>query len=397
MSGRSLRVLVVATLCMSSVAMAPGLVIILAVQIRRDLAMTPVQLGLAVTIYSVAIAATSIAFGRLADRIGWPRTVLMSLTASILLLLAVAFLVQSFISLLPLMFLAGANVALSIPATGLALARELPAEHQGLTFGLKEASIPLTFLLGGLAIPAVALTIGWRWAFVLGTALPLLAAAVLLVDPSDLRRSPSTSTAGPEASEPEAKKVPKVFRLLAVAGGLAAASLAGISFAALSAVDAGLTEASTGLLIAAASVASIISRIGVGVVADRRHSGGFPEAATMLLIGALGYAFLITHTPLAAVVGTVIMYAFGWSFTGVMWQGAVAAHPQAPASATGVIQVGFGIGIAVGPLSFGAIVDVSGYSLAWATMTVLGVAAAATLYVGALKVRSGVTAGVDPN
>lgn len=383
MNRRSLRVLAVAALSNSSVAMAPGLIIILAVQIRAEIGVTPFQFGLGLAGYSLAIVFLSVRLGRFADRVGWARAVLLAMAISIALLLAIALSLQSLLTLLIFFFLTGIVIGLGIPATGLALAREVPADKQGLTFGVKEAAVPFTFLLGGLAIPAVALTIGWRWAFVIGVALPLLTSALILIEPRDLKRpEKKASEAANAGAQPEAPPLPREFRILQIGAGLAIASLAGISFSALSVVDAGISEASAGLLIAVASAFGIVSRIAIGMIADRRHSGGFPESAFMLFVGAIGYAILVVHTPTAAVVGIILMYAFGWGFIGVFWEGAAAAHPQAPASATAFLLVGFGAGVAIGPTLFGALVDLSGYPLAWATMSVLGVVAAATVYGG---------------
>ena len=48
-------------------------------------------------------------------------------------------------------------------SSNLTLAQHVPASRLGLSFGLKQAAIPLATLLSGAAVPAVALTIGWRW------------------------------------------------------------------------------------------------------------------------------------------------------------------------------------------------------------------------------------------
>lgn len=37
---------------------------------------------------------------------------------------------------------------------------------RGLVFGLKQAAIPLATMLGGVSAPAIAVTLGWRWASV---------------------------------------------------------------------------------------------------------------------------------------------------------------------------------------------------------------------------------------
>ena len=60
-------------------------------------------------------------------------------------------------------------------ASNLTLSRSVPAHRLGLSFGVKQAAIPLATLLAGAAVPAVALTVGWRWAYVIASGLAVLA------------------------------------------------------------------------------------------------------------------------------------------------------------------------------------------------------------------------------
>lgn len=77
-------------------------------------------------------------------------------------------------------------------ASNLTLSRYVPAHRLGLSFGIKQAAIPLATLLAGAAVPAVALTLGWRWAYGIGA---VLALAALLISPRDTvgrERTPAT-------------------------------------------------------------------------------------------------------------------------------------------------------------------------------------------------------------
>lgn len=388
LDGRSVRVLVTATLCMTAAVLPVVLTLILAVQIRRDLSMTPFQFGLAYTVYSSGIALFSFHLGRLADRLGWARAVLVSLGTSTLLLVAVSLGARSIVSLVPSMLLAGANAALAVPATALAIARELPGHRQGVTFGVKEAAISLATLLSGLAVPSVALTIGWRWAYILAVSVPALAFGLLSID----RPHRETARSREPAAEHRGRRgdslggIPAAFRVLTAGAGLAGASVAGIAgFAVLSAVETGFDEAAAGLLIAGASLAGMASEIALGGMADRRRSSGFPETAVVLALGAVGYLVLATDTVPGAAVGTFLGYMFGWAFSGLMHLGAVTAHPDAPASATATLQIGVGIGLTVGPITFGTLVDSAGYPTAWGVMAALALAAAGIFHIGAKR------------
>lgn len=396
---RSVRVLVTATLCVTAAVLPVVLTLILAVQIRRELSLSAFQFGLAYTVYSSGIALFSFHLGRLADRLGWARAVLASLATSTVLLIAVSVGVRSMATLLPAMVLAGANAALAVPATALAIARELPGHRRGVTFGVKEAAISLATLLSGLAVPGIALTMGWRWAFAFAVSVPAVAFALLAVDRPHLRAVPSPETVGLRQARnaPSVGGIPTAFRLLTAGAGFAGASVAGIAgFAVLSAVEIGLDEASAGLLIAAASLAGMVSEIALGGMADRRRSSGFPETAVVLTLGAVGYLVLATGTTPGAILGTFLGYMFGWAFSGLMHLGAVTAHPDAPASATATLQIGVGIGLTVGPITFGASVESFGYPVAWGGMAALALAAAAIFHIGARRLALMSLDAADP-
>ena len=65
--------------------------------------------------------------------------------------------------------------AVGQPAGNATLAQHVSADRFGIAFAVKQSGIPVATLLGGLAVPAVALTIGWRWAFAAGALLAVAA------------------------------------------------------------------------------------------------------------------------------------------------------------------------------------------------------------------------------
>ena len=60
--------------------------------------------------------------------------------------------------------------------SNLLLAKGIRPERQGWALALKQAGVPAGTMLGGLAVPLLGVTVGWRWAYVAG-ALGALAAA----------------------------------------------------------------------------------------------------------------------------------------------------------------------------------------------------------------------------
>src|SRR3954451_23897760 len=152
----------------------------LAVQVSDDLRFSPAGLGLAVAAYFGASALASLPAGALGERYGAARISRYGIVLSAASMIGIAVAANALWSLVAILALgAGAN-AMGQLASNTSLSRHVPAGRQGLSFGVKQAAIPVSTLLAGAAVPAVALTLGWRWAFALGG---LLAAAAIPLVP----------------------------------------------------------------------------------------------------------------------------------------------------------------------------------------------------------------------
>ena len=69
----------------------------------------------------------------------------------------------------------GLGNAIGQPAGNALVAAQVRPERFGLGFAIKQSGIPLATLLGGLAVPLIALTIGWRFAYVLAAGAAVVA------------------------------------------------------------------------------------------------------------------------------------------------------------------------------------------------------------------------------
>src|SRR5699024_189298 len=76
------------------------------------------------------------------------------------------------------MVVAGFAMALGNPLTNRLIATNVAAPHRGLFTGIKQAGVPSVLFLAGLALPALALYIGWRGAL-LASLLVVAAGGVL--------------------------------------------------------------------------------------------------------------------------------------------------------------------------------------------------------------------------
>lgn len=331
----------------------------LAVQVRGEMGFGEAALGLAVAIFFVASSLGSAPLGRVVERIGANRAMRLAAATSAASLLGVALLAGSWSSLVACLLLGGLANAVSHPATHLSLAREVPAGRQGLSFGIKQSAIPAATLLAGLAVPGIALTFGWRWAFAGGAALAL---AVALLVPSGTLGSGTHGLK--EARAGDVRVAPLVLLALGIGLGSTAATPLG-AFTVESSVAAGLREASAGLLLAFGSAVGIIVRVTFGYLADGMEGGRLRLVAAMLGLGVVGFALLATGASGLLVLGTALAFGAGWGWPGLFNFAVVRTNPGAPAAATGITQTGASGGAALGPLLFGVVVEASSYGVAW--------------------------------
>jgi MFS family permease len=346
----------------------------LAVQIGRDVGLTRAGLGAAVGVYFGATALGSLPVGRLVERYGSARTGRAAVVLSGAAMLAIALAGRSVAALLAMLAVAATANSLGQLASNASLAHWVPPRRHGLTFGAKQSAIPLSTLLAGAAVPAVALTLGWRWAFGIAAALAL---AVLPLVPPD----PPGRSAAPlhDAGRPGAALV--LLGVAAALGGGVANALS--AFLVDSAVARGVPESSAGLMLALGSSICVCARLLIGWLADRRDGRHLGLVAGLLACGGLGVALLGVPGRPALVAGVLIGFGLGWSWPGLLAFAVVRRHPRTPAAATSITQTGVYAGASVGPLGFGLLATHASYPVAWLAAGVAMLAAAAFVLLGA--------------
>jgi MFS family permease len=347
----------------------------LAVQMREEFGFGVAALGLAVAAFFVCSSLASAVMGRLVERIGSRRGMRLAAAGSAASLLGIALLAESWAGLVACLVLGGLANAVAHPATNLSLAREVPAGRQGLSFGVKQAAIPAATLLAGLAVPGIAVTLGWRWAFAGGAALAL---AVAFLVPA---ASESTLRQGGERREKDARVAPLALLALGIGLGSTAATPLG-AFIVESSVTAGLRVETAGLLLALGSAVNIVVRVAFGHLADRMSGGRLRLVAAMLGIGVVGFALLATGEGGLIVPGALLAFGAGWGWPGLFNFAVVKTSPGAPAAATGITQTGASGGAALGPLVFGLVAEVSSYDVAWLGSGAMALAALVAILAG---------------
>ncbi len=358
----------------------------LSVQIGRDLTLGTRGLAFAVAAFFGSAALCSAGFGRLADRIGGATMMRLGTIPAAGALLWIGLGVHRWGWLVAALAIAGAANGAIQPAANRYLTRTVSGHRQGLAFGVKQAAIPAATLLSGLAIPAVAHTAGWRSAFVVAAAAAVVAGALIRRSPP-ANPAPDSTDRHNTAYEAAHQPVPPFARpaLLALAvgiGGASAAANAMAAFFVLSAVSIGESDGHAGLVVAAASVTSVLVRLGIGVRADKRSAGHLRLVAMMCGIGAIGPMLLAVGDPRLLVVAALVGYGIGWGWAGLFNFAVASTYPAAPGRATGLTQVGASAGACLGPLVFGLTAARSGYALAWIGASLLFLAAALVILTG---------------
>jgi MFS family permease len=344
----------------------------LAVQIGDELHFSPAGLGLAVSAYFGVSALASIPAGALVERFGAARVSRAGIALAAAALIGVAVAARSLWSLIGILALGAAANAMGQLASNTSLARHVPPQRQGFSFGIKQAAIPVSTLLAGIAVPTVALTLGWRWAFVLAG---LLAAAAILLVPAD-RPEPSGSSR-------RSGQATGALIVIGLAATLAAASANALgTFLVDSAVARGIAPGPAGLSLTLGGAVCVAARILGGWQADRRPGRQVGVIAGLLACGAVGLLLLAVAGTVPLVVGVVLGFGLGWSWPGLMNFAVVRLHPQAPAAATSITQTGVYAGGCVGPLGLGAVAAGAGYPTMWIVAAVAMVTAAALMLLG---------------
>jgi MFS family permease len=372
--------LVAAALGAAATSLTIFLVGALAVQIRSALYLSLNGLGLAVSVYYLAAAVAAVPVGRLAESLGGARTMRIAAVGAVICLALVAAVARNLLALAAILAVAGTLDAAMQSATNLFLVRRIVTGRRGLAFGVKQAAVPFTSLLGGLAVPALGLTIGWRWAF--AVAAVLAAAAVWVIPPP---RTTLAERRRARGQQPDVALAPLV--VLAVGFGLSMLSITALTtFLVTSGVAAGLGKGVAGLLVGLAGAVAVLVRITVGLRADRAGTRHLRLVGGMLLFGATGYVLLAagTATRLApfTVLGAVVAYGAGWGWNGVFNMAVSVSHPAAPAKASGITLTGNRIAGIAGPFLFAQVVTHASYSVAWLAAAGSALAAATTMFAG---------------
>jgi len=347
------------------------IVSVLASFLIEDLGIDRTQLGWVLSIYAGVGAIGSPLAGRLSDTQGGRLVLAGAFAAAGAGILGIA-LARSYGWLLGMAVVSGIAWASANPSTNKLVASQIPRGRQGVIMGVKQSGVQIGFFLGGALLPLGALTIGWRPTVAIAAAacgIGLLA-TLLFLPPEP--RAPSHRTAPEHAY----RRSPSA-RWLASYAFLMGAGMASVStYLPLFAQESvGLTPGAAGAVASVAGLIGVVSRILWSRGTEHAGHHGAPLAAMSLasVVAALAIWSASEVGPLLLWVGAVAAGAGAFAWNAVVMLAAVTgAEARHAGRASGVVHLGFLSGLALGPVTFGFVVDTSGtYAFAWGGVAAL--------------------------
>jgi predicted MFS family arabinose efflux permease len=381
--GRSAGLL--AFLLLATSVVVPTAIGVLSVEMTADLAIGDAALGLVVSAFWAVTALVAPLAGRWVDRTGWPLGARLGPLVTIACVAACVLLVDSWVALLAVVALSGVGYSLCSPTSNLLVMAVVPPRRQASVLGLKQTAPPLLMAATGAVLPALAHLHGWRVATAVVLILPV---SVLLLTARFGRRSAEAGQAhaAPRAqvSPAERRRARRALVPMVVAAGLGTFSVATLTgFAVLTLVSTGLAPVPAAGIVSAGSLLAVLARVAAGRFLDARP----PSDVTPLLgvMGAAGVALLLVAVGVfglegstgggpwrgLVVAGVVLSLVAAWTWPALLLLTVVRSSSASPGAASGLLQLGSGLGSAVGPAAFGVLSDAGGRGWAWTTMGVL--------------------------
>jgi predicted MFS family arabinose efflux permease len=355
---------------LASISVFPAFLVgAVGVQMRADLQLGQAQLGSAVASYFAVSMVLVALLGRAVDQIGVRRGYILGAGLAVASLVGIGALASGWLMLVVCLAVGGVGNAIVGPTSSRLLAHSVPPARRGTAFGVKQSSIMGATLLGGVGVPTVALTVGWRWVFLGGA---VLALCLYLMTPRDGPTAPLDHVTGELSRHGRS-----TLLLLALAFGLGTStSVTLTTFLVDYLVVRGVVEGMAGVLLAAGGVGAIAVRILFGWWTDRGLARLDATMAAMFVVAAVALVVITIVEGVALGVVAVVAFAAAWGWTGILVYTVAVGNLAAPGSAAGVVQTGAAAGGMLGPTVLGFIAEHASYDLMWVVGAACSLAAA---------------------
>ena len=351
------------------------------------LRMSRSQVGLLLPALYLGGVVMSLPAGWLVDRLGVRLTLVLGLGLTGVMV-GVAAMTHGLAALLACLCVGGFGWSVLNPASGKAIVEAFPPRQRGMAMGIKQTGLTLGGVGASIALPPIALALGWRDALLVAAAASLACVAVVAIGLG----KQTTGAVGATATQPRVTDLGQFFRrpglvVLFVGGFLLSVVQASVlSYLVLYAKEAlGYSVVAAAGLLALAQAGGTASRLAWGVLSDWLFGGRRrPGLVINALIGATSYtAFALSLVPpVLAPVLAVVAGAAAFGYMG-LYLALVAEIGGARYAGllTGVAVSFAWSGVLVGPPLFGLVLEATGsYALPWGLLTVVAIGVAAALH-----------------
>lgn len=344
--------------------------------IQAEFALSRAQIGFITSFTGFGTLLTALLGGWLVDYFGVKRVMVIALFSAVVALGLFNF-AGSFYILLVLAIFLGMTHSPVYPGTTRAIMDWIPGKIRGLSMSLKQTAVPVGGALVAAVLPALALTVGWRFSAVL-IGLPILLVAISFLP---LYHNPPTiRTAKSRVGFSALMRLVQNRSLIAAT--LWGVTCIGLQYTILTYFILFLMEAlhlspvMAGGLLALAQVSSMFSRILWGAVSDfifhRRRIPVLVIVGFLTTLALMGMSLLSTGADISVVVAIILgISILSWPGVFTTLIGEMADEGQVGIT-IGFVNTIMRIAVIILPPLFGYLVDTSGsYELAWRVTALL--------------------------
>ena len=366
-------------------------VLVMSPAIKDELGLSFTEFGLLVTAYSIGQVTGALPAGRLTDRIGVGRALVVAhaiLVASAVTLIQARGLTLGLVAML----VAGWGYSIINPATAKGVFETFSPQRRATAMGVKQTGVPLGGVLAALAGSLITL-VSWRYVTAGVAAVTVLGGLACL---AIAERPPPRATTSDDETGNRSGRFTTILRdanfgrfvLSNFLYNFGQYNFFGYLTLFMREVAA-VSQELAGLCYGTAQVASVAARLGWGAVSDFLFKG----RRKALTVGIGGCAVLLlaamtlveprwglaTGLGLSALLGLTIA-----SYAPLMQTMSVeAVPPRLVGSAVGYNMIGTSLGAIVGPPAFGLAIDLTGgFAVAWLLTALMVACGVATLVLG---------------
>lgn len=350
---------------------------VVAQRIQAEFGITDTQLGALISAFTIALALTTIPIGYLTDR--WPRRIILGIGMAVW---SVATLLSGFTRPFLQMFAAraitGIGEATVVPVTTSLIGDQFSASSRGRAMGAVSAAIGLGQAVGIIAVGAVAVHFGWRWAFYIAGIPGILLVPLFLTMREPLRGAAELQ--GPKTAVARDAGLRALVRLFRIPSYAAAVSAAGFGSFGIGVIQFTLVYLNRRFGLDAAQAAAVLGLpLLVGGTAGlalcgwlvdwrgRRSRRAPVEVGVVgLAIGAVAVATMFSMPSVAGFVTALFVFTLSASAAIIapplVLQSVIMPSLRASAAGTQNMLAKL-FGFASGPLAVGVVSDVAGGDL----------------------------------